>query len=216
MDPNLLTAGLRVSIRSQKQALIDAHGIGTDFPPTLITLCKGMLIGAYRLGRYHNDPESVAVVHSALALSQADTAVFISEHYVAPGDTKDGWLGQRFADGDADVSEAVALTVVDRQAVLVRFEPYHYEGRQVVWHPVDNPSPTLARRLGEVAVHHAVPAFDAQNKRAGPPALGPGSRLHLLGTERLDDDTALVAMALTQGCPCGSGRAMNQCCAQRN
>lgn len=217
MDPNPLLRQLTAATRAHKQAVVHANGIGTDIPSTLLTLQRGQHLGAYRGEHLHQRHERVALAHTAIALSNADTAVFITEQYVLDNDDSHEWLGQRFAAGDPAVHEALCLIVVtNRGHVSVGWDPYRYQGKQVEWLTLNNPSPELTRELVQIAHADVVPAFEAQAQRNGPPLLGTGSHIHLLGSQQVNDDQALVHFALCNTCPCGSGRAMNDCCAARN
>jgi hypothetical protein len=218
MDPNPLSKALMSTLRQRKQALVHDRGVGTDLPATLLTLYRGKPLGAYRIQDLRQSAEVTALTQTAVALSAADMAAFISEHYVQANDEdNDEWLGERFAAGDPAVHEAIALVLVTPEGrVSVDFDVYRYEGKTIVWQKVENPSPGLARHMAAVCRHHVLPAFEAQAQRAGPPVLGPGGHIHLLGSHRVSDTDILVHFALHNVCPCGSGRSMNDCCATRN
>ena len=221
MDPNPLVAlsSARMATRLLKQNLVAREGIGADVPFTIVTTRGPVPIGVYD-GEGDN-AEIAATVHMAVTMSDCDTVLYLGELYIEPGGDHEpgvGELAHRFAHGDPRVKEAIAVTAVHRSGHLRSiFDPYHYEGRTVVWDPLSAPYAPAWRDFHERSLLRSMgDAFEVQAQRPGPPALRPGSHLHRIGSESINDHEMLVSFALCSPCPCGSGRTMNECCRQNN
>lgn len=211
MDPNPSgIRGARMALRSQKQQLVDRHGIGSDLPAVILTMQWGYPVGAYSLGTF-DDPASRATAWMAIALSNCDVAFVVNECYVATTTDGDN-LARRFAAGDPAVSEAITMMEIPREGEpRGHVDAYRYEGKRVIWQD-GYEVPAEAHEQAAEQRRRLSGAFHEQSRRSGPALLRPGTRMHTIGTQFLDNGDALVGMAVHLSCYCGSGRPINECC----
>jgi hypothetical protein len=210
MDPN---QNAERTFTGLKSTLVQDHGVGTDIPITLMT-CRGHhLIGCYPL---HDTEHRGVIIAAAILLSDADRAYVGADVYYEHVDHPDvpppGDLARRFAMGDRDVCEAIQIACVPEHGPATNiFRTYRYDGRSVRWE----------ERIEVDGLTNYVSALQlAFRHRADHPVqpsslITPGTQVHLLGEGSLDGDIGLL-FALSLGCPCGSGRAIGDCCSVRN
>jgi hypothetical protein len=221
MDPNPLRT-LQTTVRLAKQDKVNQHGVGTDLPRTLMTFAGTQPIGEYV--EEHDDRLFYATSVAAIALSDCDRAVFVSEHYVevvdayldiTPADVERHDLARRFASGDPAVKEAVAITVVPRHGPpWVTWNVYRYEGKRVAWEE-KTPHPVMSERLVQQGRLLADEGYAQQAQRPGPAVMTPGTQLLVAGKQECEHGL-MVAFAISLPCPCHSGKPINECCAQHN
>jgi hypothetical protein len=209
MDPIELAERTFVALKS---TLVEDRGVGTDIPTMLLTARGHQLIEAYPL----DDLRSAgAIMTTAIMLSDADRAfVGTDVYYLLDGDAhlEPGELARRFAGGDPGVCEAIHITcAADDGPTCSIFRTYDYDGRSVRW--------VERFELEGRGPYRGALQVAFEERRNAPPELPalikPGTRVHLLDQQPLGADIGLL-FALSLGCPCGSGRAIQDCCSVRN
>jgi len=209
MDPNVLAERTFTGLKSK---LVWERGVGVDVPRTLLTCRGSQLIEAYPL----DDDDTVAMIMAAaIMLSDADRAFVGCDVYYEMADNPyvppPGDLGRRFAMGDPDVCEALQIMCVPETGPATSiFRTYTYDGRTVRWEnriEVDGSAGYVSAL--QVAFRHRAEHPDETS------LIQPGTRVHLLDQQPLGADIGLL-FALSLGCPCGSGRTIQDCCSVRN
>jgi hypothetical protein len=207
MDPNRMAERAFTRLKAQ---LVRDEGLGTDIPTTLLTVRGSQIIGTYLLGE---PTHAAAIIAAAIVCSDADRAFIGADVYWQPADTPyiEGDLSRRFAAGDPDVREAVTIMCVPETGPAQFItRGYRYDGRTVVW---DERTSEAVNAAGGYV--RGVQLAFAERARH-PTGLRFGTRPHLLGEVAVGNDQVGLLFALSLGCPCGSGRAMEECCLVRN
>ena len=193
-----------------KAQVVADEGVGTDIPTTLVTVRGNQFIEAYPLVGPGQAP---VVIATAIMLSDADRAYVGCDVYyeLDPASPQlHGDLARRFADGDPGVREAVTVIGVHESCESTAiFRTYTYSGRTVVWEERG------VLDCGSAYIGALQLAFRERNRNPHP-LIRPGGRVHLLGEMPAPDCRLGLLFALSTDCPCGSRRAIEDCCSVRN
>ena len=206
-----------MSVRAHKQAEVRRRGVGTDLHNEVITFRRGVTLGAYRL--CDGPDENTTTITVAISLSDCDLAIIVMESYVWLADeAPTASVREAFAHGDPRAFEALIYATVPRVGdPVIAVDPYRYEGRNVVFAPVD---PHELHIVGEpfIVVARALGAqgYQRQRDRPGPALVQAGSRLTLLGEAPMPTGQLGLVYMLATNCPCGSNKPMSACCGQTN
>lgn len=158
----------------------------------------------------------LSFVEEAVVPLQPTLACLSAEAYGSPSVknyTEEGGLAKAFAQGDADVVEALIVIAADPAHGYLLQAPYRYFGRQVSWEDVSvaEITPGMSGRLIEMIVLVLSTDREFDLWEAIFACKRWGQRVEVAGGNADIVDSARVATRRNDACPCGSGEKVKNC-----
>lgn len=197
--------------KQAKEQVVARDGVGADLMPLLLLAREDELVAMVPLNV--REDRVPGLINLAVRLTCADAVMHVTEIYALTTDNEadamypDPPLVQRFAQGDPNVTECLAVACFDRFGdTEYRRSSYRYVGRSVVWEePFD-----LVTVMGGTVFDAVMDGFFAV--RGDPvPFEDLVAGLGAAGANQV------IVPGMTESwrakpCPCGSGREYQKCC----